>query len=143
MKKTIKRQKESTHQLWLKFYNGLSYEDQKDIQLTKIEDCYEKLFNKNYSNVLIFYYAPSDMCRLFYFISSCNQNKTLPYVNFDPLRKIIGMLSYIDFLFLISLIDYTNCKCNNFFYYKYFYRTNTDLVWQSMGKDDKGKCQEK
>lgn len=52
---------------------------------------------------------------------------------------IVGSLSFIDFTFLISLIDYKNCECHNYSYYDFFNETKIDNIWDYKNKNCKNR----
>ena len=113
--KLVDKQREDTYKLLLKLYKNIAYDDRKELSLNILRKGYNQFFNNNYSKVLTFFHAPSDMCRLFYLLN-CN---TYPYQYFKLVKIVVGRLSIIDFAFLISLIDYKNCECHNYSYYDF------------------------
>lgn len=65
VQKTVVEQRKSTYELLLKFYKNIAYDDRKELSLNILRKGYNQFFDNNYSKVLTFFHAPSDMCRLF------------------------------------------------------------------------------
>lgn len=135
VQKTVGEQRKSTYELLLKLYKNIAYDDRKELLLNILRKGYNQFFNNNYSKVLTFFHAPSDMCRLFYLLN-CN---TYPYQYFKLVKIVVGRLSFIDFAFLISLIDYKNCECHNYSYYDFFNEAKIDNFWDYKNKNCKNR----